>query len=338
MKNTKPFLAGAAILLGVFFGWRAPSIASGVTQQAYNLIENSGSALIARSTLNMTGSGVTCADNSSSHRTDCTIPGGGGGSGITALTQDVSASGSGSVAATVIGLEAVPFCGGFAPTNAQFLQYTTGSSPNPCYTSAAGGGSGSFSAAPPYLSDGSHFFVAATGYQATKPTATPSWINGITPTSAVSAPNGDYVFSGPGTYWQTQTATVSVEAELQTQALQNNTSGQSGIWIYDSTNFHIWFWGPAFSSANPGQPELVLLEYNYSGSGNPTFGTDVVFTGFTPLMHLKLIVAAGTLSFQVSLNGGQTLTTLITESIGTVSQAGFAGSESITDVYSLKVN
>ena len=31
------------------------------------------------------------------------------------------------------GIESVPFCSGYSPTNGQFVQYTTGSSPNPCY-------------------------------------------------------------------------------------------------------------------------------------------------------------------------------------------------------------
>lgn len=43
---------------------------------------------------------------------------------------------------TVIGLDGVPFCAGYTPTNAQFVQLTTASSPNPCYTSAAATGSG----------------------------------------------------------------------------------------------------------------------------------------------------------------------------------------------------
>ena len=34
---------------------------------------------------------------------------------------------------TVAGLEAVPFCTGFTPTNGQAVEYTTGSSPNPCW-------------------------------------------------------------------------------------------------------------------------------------------------------------------------------------------------------------
>jgi hypothetical protein len=71
----------------------------------------------------------------------------GGGGGITCLTQDVLAgTGSGCTSATVVGLETVPFCSGYTPTNGQFVQYTTGSSPNPCYTAAtAGGGSTSSS-------------------------------------------------------------------------------------------------------------------------------------------------------------------------------------------------
>jgi hypothetical protein len=37
----------------------------------------------------------------------------------------------------VKGINSVPLCTGFSPTNGQNLQYTTASSPNPCYTAAA---------------------------------------------------------------------------------------------------------------------------------------------------------------------------------------------------------
>lgn len=57
---------------------------------------------------------------------------------ITCLTGDVTAgSGGGCTTATVVGLESVPFCSGYTPTNGQFVEYTTASSPNPCYTAAA---------------------------------------------------------------------------------------------------------------------------------------------------------------------------------------------------------
>lgn len=41
---------------------------------------------------------------------------------------------------SVAGLSSVPFCSGYTPTNGQVITYTTGGSPNPCYTAGAGGG------------------------------------------------------------------------------------------------------------------------------------------------------------------------------------------------------
>jgi hypothetical protein len=67
---------------------------------------------------------------------------GGGGSGITCLTGDVDALTGSCATATVVGIDGVPLCSGFTPTNGQVLQYTTGSSPNPCYTAAAASGGG----------------------------------------------------------------------------------------------------------------------------------------------------------------------------------------------------
>ena len=49
--------------------------ASGIVQQAYNLIQDEGSNLTRRTTLNFTGSGVSCLDGSG--KTTCDIPGGG---------------------------------------------------------------------------------------------------------------------------------------------------------------------------------------------------------------------------------------------------------------------
>ena len=76
--------------------------------------------------------------------------------GVTALPTSLPPSGtaggdlSGSYPnPTVQGIENVPFCTGYTPTNGQLVQYTTGGSPNPCYTAATGSGGGtvtSFSA------------------------------------------------------------------------------------------------------------------------------------------------------------------------------------------------
>jgi hypothetical protein len=57
-----------------------------------------------------------------------------------AVSQDASMAANGAL--TVLGLDAVPFCSGFTPTNGQLIQYTTGGSPNPCYTAATGSGGG----------------------------------------------------------------------------------------------------------------------------------------------------------------------------------------------------
>lgn len=80
----------ALVLLGAVLTWKGRVIASGITQQAYNLIENSGTPLVMRSTLNFTGSGVTCAD--ASPVTQCTI----GSSGSTVHSIGAGFDGGGS--------------------------------------------------------------------------------------------------------------------------------------------------------------------------------------------------------------------------------------------------
>src|SRR5690242_12759599 len=49
------------------------------TGSAYATVQDEGTPLTQRNTINFTGAGVTCTDNSGSSRTDCDISGGGGG-------------------------------------------------------------------------------------------------------------------------------------------------------------------------------------------------------------------------------------------------------------------
>lgn len=49
------------------------------TGSGYATVQDEGSGLTQRATVNFTGAGVSCADNAGSSRTDCTITGSGGG-------------------------------------------------------------------------------------------------------------------------------------------------------------------------------------------------------------------------------------------------------------------
>jgi hypothetical protein len=214
----------------------------------------------------------------------------------------------------------------------------------PSEIKAASGGSGSFSAAPPYYYDGTHYYVTGTGYEATKPSSTPTWINSVTPT-VTTGTNGDLVFSGTGSYFSEVSMTSSVEAEFSFQDAQTNSnSGSSAfLWIWDSTNSLIWTFE---SSDNKELPAILLNEWNYSGTGNPSF-TFNPFTAYAPncgtsACHFRISISGGTATFAVSLNGGVTFTTIITESVGTVNEGGYGeygnGSTIVTDLYSFVAN
>ena len=64
---------------------------------------------------------------------------------------------------TVAGLDGVPFCTGYTPTNGEVLKYTTASTPNPCYTAAAQSGGTIATTTSALKGDGSGNAVAVTG-------------------------------------------------------------------------------------------------------------------------------------------------------------------------------
>jgi len=70
--------------------------ACGIAGAGYATIQDEGSNLTARTTMNFAGAGVAAVDDAGNSRTNITIPG-----GMTALTGDVTASGTGSQAATI---------------------------------------------------------------------------------------------------------------------------------------------------------------------------------------------------------------------------------------------
>ena len=81
------FLLNADVVMGVNQGaiiqydstsarWRVASSIGSTGAGSAHIIQDEAGNLTARPTLNFTGAGVTCADNSGSNRTDCTIAGG----------------------------------------------------------------------------------------------------------------------------------------------------------------------------------------------------------------------------------------------------------------------
>ena len=177
---------------------------------------------------------------------------------------------------------------------------------------------------PPYFTTGTAKYMAWDGYPVTAPPTSPSWINSVKPSSVATSANGTLVLSDSGStsvFWQTETATTSVEAEeiFVTTAASNNF----GVWLYDSTNSVIW---TLIANYNAGELQSCIEEYTYSGSGSPVFSTDTCKTGYGggwgTWAHFKMSVAGGTLSAQISLDGGVTFVTPYTESVGTISAGG----------------
>ena len=72
-----------------------------------------------------------------------------GASRFPALTGDLASAG-GTLSVAVVGINSVALCTGFSPVNGQTVEYTTGSSPNPCWGAASivGGGNMSTSGTP----------------------------------------------------------------------------------------------------------------------------------------------------------------------------------------------
>lgn len=56
----------------------------------YATVADEGSSLTARTVINFTGAGVSCADNAGATRTDCTISGGGGGAAYATIQEEGS--------------------------------------------------------------------------------------------------------------------------------------------------------------------------------------------------------------------------------------------------------
>lgn len=192
---------------------------------------------------------------------------------------------------------------------------------------AGGGGGGTtVSAAPPYINIGGTKYVAGSGFLATLPSGTPTWINSSAPSTVTVGANGD-VLAGDtgGPYFAIANATSAVEGEFSLVAAPGSSSSQcGGILIYDSTNLSIYILQIVQTASNT--KLIALSRYSWSGTGAASWSADIVYAAYIGRdpVHFKLSVSGTTLSAQVSLNGGASFYTWTTVgSIGTITKGGY---------------
>lgn len=240
-------------------------------------------------------------------------------------------SGTGTVSANQ--LNGVPFCTGFTPTTGQNLQYTTASTPNPCYTAAAGGGS-TVVAAPPYIEIGSTFYDPDM-FAVTKPVICASQVFIGTGPTCTNGTNGNVVLSSTAAttnYWSKISLSSSIDIDFrQLCAAVGTNNCNGGIWIHDNTNGLVWSLSWQQGNASLSTATLQIGEYNCTstcpGSVAPSFVSSVVYQGaewFGSSIHLKLSVSGTILSYLVSTDGGATYQTIGTQTVGTIDFGGIA--------------
>jgi hypothetical protein len=109
-KSGPPGAAGATGATGAT-GSAGATGATGPTGPI-NTIADEGTSLTVRGTVNFTGSGVTCVDNSGATRTDCTITGGGGSGTIPTTSSVLKGDGAGNATAAASGTDFAPATSG----------------------------------------------------------------------------------------------------------------------------------------------------------------------------------------------------------------------------------
>lgn len=394
------FVLGSLYLMG-----------SGAIQSAYNLIENSGTPVTRRQTLNFT-SGVTCVDDSMNLSTDCSSSGGGGSAGglvtynggapnsagtlyipvggstaanATEGAVQIPLAASGTASSLYVSTFAAPGSGNsytftlrVAGASTSITCEISGASATSCNDTthtatvtagqlvdisvvtvgtaggaamgesmllpAGSGGGSSITFAPPYLYNGTNYFVAATGYKATKPPSSVTFINGVTPGISMAGTNGDYIYGDATSteYFQEVTCTTSIEAEYTSEALGGSTN-VAGLWVWDSTNDKLWVleYGASGSTSAQLLQGMVSWSYNGTGSpGSPSLIFSITSQGNNPVRHYKMAVSGGTLTSSLSQDGGGSYVTLNTQTgLGTISECGTVVlAPGIIDIYSLLAN
>jgi hypothetical protein len=176
----------------------------------------------------------------------------------------------------VIGLHSVPFCTGFSPTNGQVVEYTTASSPNPCYTTVTGSG----------------------GSYPTPVTVTVSTASSLALTSCITSSNTDYQI-------RLDNIQLSAAAVLYLQVSTNNGSTWDTSSTYLSAEYANSY---STSSAAPLQASSTSGFELVQGTGAATSATHTVNGSLTlthPLSTTTYKTFQGLLNAPVGGNGFQ---------------------------------
>jgi hypothetical protein len=191
---------------------------------------------------------------------------------------------------------------------------------------------------PPYENQAGTLYIPTDGmFKATLPPSSPAFINTSTSGLTITAgTNGNLILTtaGNGTaYWQTQTATTSVES-VTTVAPFSGALGTAlygyGPWIYDSTNGLVWALNPVFGSSATGAATCYLQIQKLTYAGGSTLPVNSAITnavgdgcaGWGTPIHIRLSKASSTLTMAISLDGGISYQTVATESVGTIAKGG----------------
>lgn len=149
-------------------------------------------------------------------------------------TGDIGATGK------VLGVNGVPLCTGFTPTTGQNLQYTTASSPNPCYTAATGGSTVSYSL--PYGSAGGNSYDWNLD---TVPSGSFTQVNFGTSTVVTTAGSALHlIWQGTGAEnFRGYLQNVPASTYTLVMHCRHNIAGGCGIGLYDGTKARLMFFG-----------------------------------------------------------------------------------------------
>jgi hypothetical protein len=243
-----------------------------------------------------------------------------------------------SSATKVAGLKGVPFCTGFTPTNGQVLEYTTSSSPNPCYTAVSvGGGGAAFNlitggtntSAAMVVGTGASITVSGSG--AVTATALNAqyidWSAGSGPTSIANKPTIPTVTGGTCTN-QVVTAISSSAVPTCTtigSAYVNNTIAVTGGTDIDS-NSHI-------IHTNLSSPLPLAQGGNNTATPQITAGSGISISGSWGAYTISATGGGGNVSTGVTLTSGKLIVGAGSSSISTGDLSGYIKTSGSTTSY-----